>query len=263
MYMKTNFLYTPSIKTTIIENFLDPDICKELKKYVYDLWDDLYYNLKDFNKLQEDSKGSWQNRHNLVMKKDDGAGKTFVNIGPSDFPEKFWQAAEEYAKKINSNVKFEYVSIVKYSKEFSNPILRPHFDIPSKVSFILDYQLDGNTRWPIVVNLEEYVLQNNEALAFDNNLTLHWRKPQIFKENEYLYMMFFSFVDESKVVCDLEGQNELMSKFMPVYLEQHEEVFGKDDTSNKEKRAQLIISSPIKTDKLTELFEMAKKHYGK
>lgn len=262
-YMENKFLYKPDIKTQIIEDFLDVETNKKLKEYVYDLWNKLYYNLKDFNKLEKDSKGSWQNRPGLIIKKDNGAGKTFVNIGPGVFPEKFYKKAEEYAKKINPNVKFEYVSIVKYSKEFSNPMLRPHFDIPSKVAFILDYQLDGNTTWPLVVNLEEYVLQNNQALAFDNNLTIHWRKPQIFKENEYLYMMFFSFVDESKIVVDLQGQHQEISKFLPIYSRQHEEVFGGDNVSNKEKRSQLTISSSIKTDKLSELFEMAKKRHEK
>ena len=262
-YMENKFLYKPDIETQIIKDFLDIETNKELKEYVYDLWNKLYYNLKDYNKLQQDSKGSWQNRLSLVVKKDDGAGKTFVNIGPNEFPEKFYKKAEEHAKKINPNVKFEYVSIVKYAKEFSNPILRPHFDIPSKVAFILDYQLDGNTTWPLVVNLEEYVLQNNQALAFDNNLTIHWRKPQIFKENEYLYMIFFSFVDESKIVVDLQGQHQEISKFLPIYSQQHEEVFGRDNVSNKEKRSQLTISSSIKTDKLAELFEMAKKRNGK
>ena len=76
-------------------------------------------------------------------------------------------------------------------------------------------------------------------------------------------MIFYSFVDESKTVVDLQGQHQEISKFLPIYSQQHEEVFGVDKVSNKEERSQLTISSSIKTDKLAELFEMAKKRNGK
>ena len=260
-YMKNKFLYD-SVESQVIKDFLDKDTKKNLIDWIDSKWNTLYYDKKNtdenYRKNLENQKirekghdytvKQYDNDHLQVIKLDPLAGKTFLNLGPTDFPKEFWQKAEEDAKKINPNCEFEYVSIVKYGPEFGEPTLRPHFDSPTKAVFILDYQLDGNTTWPISVNLEEYVLRNNECLVFDNNLAIHWRTPQKFKEGEFLTMLFYSFTDENKKIPTLDGQAEEIDKYFKHYVNKYNEVFGDDGKQSK-------VS--YQTQKLADLFRWA------
>jgi len=260
--MENKFLYE-TVESKLIKDFLDDDSRKNLIKWIDSKWEILYYNKKDtdanYRKQIKDTRirqtgndytvKQFNNDYMQVIKIDNNAGKTFLNLGPNDFPKEFWERAEEAAKKINPNCEFEYVSIVKYSAEFGEPTLRPHFDHPTKAVFILDYQLDGNTRWPIVVNLEEFTLENNECLVFDNNKAIHWRTPQKFKEGESLTMIFYSFIDENKVIPTLEGQAEEIDKYFKHYVDHYNKVFGDSGTQSK-------VSH--QTSRLADLFRWAK-----
>jgi hypothetical protein len=260
--MENKFLYE-SIESKLIKDFLEDDAKKNLIDWVDAKWKNLYYDKKDtganYRKQIEDTrirqKGNdytvkqFNTDSMQVIKMDPKSGKTFLNLGPDDFPKEFWEKAEESAKKINPNCEFEYVSIVKYSSEFGEPTLRPHFDSPTKAVFILDYQLDGNTRWPIVVNLEEFTLENNECLVFDNNLAIHWRVPQKFKEGEFLTMLFYSFVDQNKEIPSLLGQAEEIDKYFKEYSDKYNEVFGDSGTQSK---------VGYQTARLADLFRWAK-----
>ena len=257
--MENKFLYD-SIESQVIKDFLDKDTRKNLIDWVDSKWQDLYYQKKNTDdnyrkhlqdqiiRQKSNKHERFNNDHQQVIKLESQAGKTFLNLGPSAFPKEFREKAEEYAKKINPNCEFEYVSIVKYSAEFGEPTLRPHFDTPSKAVFILDYQLDGNTRWPISVNLKEFILENNECLVFDNNLAMHWRVPQKFKEGEILTMLFYSFTDENKEPPSLQGQSQELDKYFSHYIDKYNEVFGDSGTQSK-------VS--FQTARLSDLFRMA------
>jgi hypothetical protein len=71
------------------------------------------------------------------------------------------------------------------------PILTPHWDTFPEPRFTFDYQIGGNTTWPLVVEEKEFVLNNNSALTFSGTHQVHWRTPKVFSENEYLDMIFF------------------------------------------------------------------------
>jgi hypothetical protein len=259
--MENKFLYE-NIKSQLIKDFLDEDTRKNLIKWIDSKWESLYYDKKNTDDkyrkhLEEQRLGQkgndytekqYTNDHIQVIKSESQAGKTFLNLSPETFPKEFWEKAEEHAKKINPNCEFEYVSIVKYSAEFGEPTLRPHFDTPSKAVFILDYQLDGNTKWPISVKLEEFILENNECLVFDNNLAIHWRVPQKFKEGEFLTMLFYSFVDQNKEIPSLLGQAEEIDKYFKEYADKYDEVFGDSGTQPK-------VS--FQTARLADLFKLA------
>jgi hypothetical protein len=257
--MENKFLYE-TVQSQLIKDFLDEDTRKNLIKWVDSKWESLYYDKKNTDKkyrkhLEDQKIRQKSNKHEpfnndyfQVIKLEKQAGKTFLNLSPETFPKEFWEKAEEHAKKINPNCEFEYVSIVKYSAEFGEPMLRPHFDTPSKAVFILDYQLDGNTKWPISVKLEEFILENNECLVFDNNLAIHWRVPQKFKEGEYLTMLFYSFKDENKVIPTLEGQAEEINMYFKQYIDRYNKVFG--DSKEEDKVSH-------HTEKLADLFRWA------
>lgn len=260
--MKNKFLYK-SIESQLIKNFLETDNKKNLIEWINSKWNTLYYEKKEtdanYHKYLEDqkirkrgndyTKKQYGNDYANEIKLDPLTGKTFLNLEPHEFPKEFWEKAEEHAKKINPNCKFEYVSIVKYSAEFGEPALRPHFDSPTKAVFILDYQLDGNITWPLSVNLEEYVLKNNECLVFDNNLAIHWRVPQKFKEGEFLTMLFYTFTDENKEIPSLKGQPEEIDKYFKAYADKYNELFGDDGKQSKVN---------YQTGKLADLLRWAK-----
>lgn len=96
----------------------------------------------------------------------------------------------------NRPLKLYAVAFGRYSKEFGIPKLGPHIDeVPSQ--FTLDYQLDGNISWPLNIEGDEYVLKNNNALIFEGESVLHWRPQRIFKDGEFLDLMWFQFLDEN------------------------------------------------------------------
>lgn len=81
-------------------------------------------------------------------------------------------------------------SCVTYSLEYGTPNLPPHFD-GDDTDIILTYQLDSNTDWPVGIDVQHYVLQDNSAIFFHPNENVHWRTHKEFKEGEYVTVMFF------------------------------------------------------------------------
>ena len=71
------------------------------------------------------------------------------------------------------------------------PKLTIHTDTFAEPRFTFDYQIGGNTTWPIVVNGREFELQNNQALSFSGTHQVHWRIPRSFDDEEYIDMVFF------------------------------------------------------------------------
>ncbi len=85
------------------------------------------------------------------------------------------------------------VTYVEYNAKYGTPVLPPHFDGDSS-ELIINYQLSSNTDWDIGLDLEIYSLEDNSALIFNPNKTIHWRTHKDFKENEFVKMIFFRFI---------------------------------------------------------------------
>jgi hypothetical protein len=85
---------------------------------------------------------------------------------------------------------------VEYNAKYGEPNLRPHFDGDSN-DYIIDYQLESNTIWPLGVDLNLFSLENNSAVLFGPNQYPHWRPEKTFFPGEYVRMMFFRFFDPS------------------------------------------------------------------
>jgi hypothetical protein len=94
----------------------------------------------------------------------------------------------------DSNLEMSGALYVKYSLEYGQPNLNPHFD-GDRSNFIVDYQLGSNTIWPLGVNLDIYPLKDNQALLFNPNENIHWRPRKTFNLGEYVEMLFFRFYD--------------------------------------------------------------------
>jgi hypothetical protein len=73
-----------------------------------------------------------------------------------------------------------------------NPMLFPHYDsVFPEPRFTFDYQIGGNTTWPLVVEDKVFELQNNQALTFSGTHQIHWRVKKDFQEGERIEMIFF------------------------------------------------------------------------
>jgi hypothetical protein len=83
---------------------------------------------------------------------------------------------------------------VEYNRQYGEPNLRPHFDRDFN-EYIIDYQLESNTSWPLGVDLDVYEMPDNSAVLFRPNDSIHWRPRKNFEYGEYVKMLFFRFFD--------------------------------------------------------------------
>lgn len=90
------------------------------------------------------------------------------------------------------------ITYVEYNNKYGTPNLFPHFDADSS-DLIINFQLSSNTNWPLGAGFDIYDMQDNEALALNGNEHIHWRPHKIFKDNEYVRMIFFRFADQENV----------------------------------------------------------------
>ena len=107
-----------------------------------------------------------------------------------------------------------YVKVIdKDSGQEILPQLWPHWDNTfEEPRFTFDYQIGGNTSWPLVVEEKEFILKNNSALTFSGTHQIHWREPKSFIENEYLDMVFFHLKKRGAEPYPLSWAEEMNSK---------------------------------------------------
>lgn len=94
------------------------------------------------------------------------------------------------------NYIFSHAMVVEYNNKYGTPNLPPHYDADSH-HMIVNYQLSSNTSWSIGLNTNHFRLEDNSAIAFNGNENIHWRPHKVFKDNEYVTMIFFRFIDKS------------------------------------------------------------------
>lgn len=121
------------------------------------------------------------------------------NISDFELPTHISNKIISYAENISGVNNLEiaeyqfsrYKNTIKEDGTIGRPILPPHHDDTFKEPrFTFDYQIGGNTTWPIVVETKEFELQNNQALTFSGTHQIHWRTKKTFLENEYIDMIF-------------------------------------------------------------------------
>jgi hypothetical protein len=80
----------------------------------------------------------------------------------------------------------------RYSKKFGyEPKLYPHYDDAfDKHKLTLDVQLYSTVSWPIVVEGDEFLLNNNEGVVFSGTDQIHWRSPLELSEDDVVDMVF-------------------------------------------------------------------------
>lgn len=114
-----------------------------------------------------------------------------------------------------------YEKIVDEDGSIKNPNLFPHYDgsFPEP-RFTFDYQIGGNTTWPLVVEGVVFELKNNQALTFSGTHQIHWRSKKDFKDGERIDMIFFHLRKKGankKDISVLETMNKKQAKFKEMY----------------------------------------------
>lgn len=114
-----------------------------------------------------------------------------------------------------------YEKIVNEDGSVRNPNLFPHYDgtFPEP-RFTFDYQIGGNTTWPLVVENTVFELKNNQALTFSGTHQIHWRSKKDFKDGERIDMIFFHLRKKGakkKDISVLETMNKKQAKFKEIY----------------------------------------------
>lgn len=127
--------------------------------------------------------------------------KTFTQtVSDFDLPYRIAKKIIAHAEEISGEcgLEIESYQFAKYNKVVDEdgsvlmPNLTPHCDLTfPEPRFTFDYQIGGNTSWPLYVEGEKYVLSNNEALTFSGTHQVHWRERKTFSDTDYIDMVFF------------------------------------------------------------------------
>jgi hypothetical protein len=133
---------------------------------------------------------------------------------PDSVAYKVIKKCEELSGESDLEIAEYQFSIYEKTKEKDgtdrNPLLFPHYDGTFKEPrFTFDYQIGGNTTWPLVVEDKVFELQNNQALTFSGTHQIHWRVKKDFKAGERIDMIFFHLRKKNAVPKD-ESVNKTM-----------------------------------------------------
>ena len=120
---------------------------------------------------------------------------------PDYLVKKFTDKASEIA---GEELFLKEYNVSRYENVTSNagntyvPMLYPHTDETFKEPrFTLDYQIRSNIDWDIVVDdwkeIKTFKLKDNEIISFSGTHQVHWRPKKIFKDGEFVEMLFMHF----------------------------------------------------------------------
>lgn len=149
---------------------------------------------------------------------------------------------ESFASKmVGEEVFMSHNSYLSYTKEHdgsTNPKLPVHYDSDNYFTKLtLDYQLNKNIDWPVVIEGESFNLEYGDLLVFWGAGQVHWREPVFFKEGditEVLTMHFSTRQDYENlndVSRDPEKRKVRLATWQadPVFAQYNKDFFEKED----------------------------------
>lgn len=176
----------------------------------------------DISRINEIIKNEYANRHVVdegfpkSTNHDDTAIIYFGHFGrvdirnlslPRDIIDKITKVVVDNADNSFADLVFNFVIYAEYSlKSGGKPKLEPHFDISEGSTLILDYQLESNVSWDLIVESESFTLKDNDGILFDPLSNIHYRPVQSFKDDEFVRMLFFRF-GSSKPVAERKSED--------------------------------------------------------
>lgn len=148
--------------------------------------------------------------------------KAFLWGMPQSIQDKALSVAQQYS---DVPLKLTEVSAARYANGYIDPPnLYPHIDFFEAPRFTFDIQLKSTRNWPIVVEGNEFILRDNEAMIFSGTNQLHWRPKTIFRDDDIMDMLFCHFSEDSEIPeLNPPGFKEKMlereQEFMKMYHE--------------------------------------------
>jgi hypothetical protein len=137
-------------------------------------------------------------------------------------PENIYQKIVKYSEEISgeSDLEISEYQFARYQNakdeengEDLSPNLIPHVDLTFREPrFTFDYQIGGNTSWPLVVEEKDFTLGNNTALTFSGTHQVHWRTHKDFKDDEYIDMVFFHLRKKGAAPYSKEHEDSMIEK---------------------------------------------------
>lgn len=130
-----------------------------------------------------------------------------------------------------------YLSYNRVHNPEVNPKLPPHYDSDNYFSKLtMDYQLDSNIDWPIVIGEETFNLEYGDLLVFWGAGQPHWRDPVLFKDgdNTEVLTMHFStrkdFEELNNSAREQEKRDERLASWKrdPVFSKYNKDFFAKE-----------------------------------
>jgi hypothetical protein len=157
---------------------------------------------------------------------DKNTGRATMTIDSSNIDMQMISPFINFAKNINKNAELDYVSFVIYNKKYGPPQLAPHYDRPSDICFLIDYQVDSSINWDLTVDGQDWTLADNDLLLIDVSQQIHWRRPRLFSDKDYVSVVFFAFVDKNRDVKTLSRSSTDLDQYMIKYKEECRSVYG-------------------------------------
>lgn len=126
-------------------------------------------------------------------------GRIHIEI---EYPEDILKKVEDFASELcGEKVVLTHNSYYHYSKEYNpemeTPILKPHRDFDNYYSKLtLDYQLEKNVDWDIIIEDQRYSLEFGDMLAFWGAGLVHWRENIVLKDYQSTSVLTLHFSNE-------------------------------------------------------------------
>jgi hypothetical protein len=120
-------------------------------------------------------------------------------ILPKDIEEKLVNLAKQYYNDPDLVLShYQYLDYYgKYGKGQS-PMLPPHLDTENYYTKIsVDYQMNSNIDWAVVIEGEKFILKNSQVLVFEAGERIHWRDPIKLKEDDRCEVIVFHFSNKN------------------------------------------------------------------
>ena len=162
------------------------------------------------------------------------------------YPPSIRRKLEGFASEmVGEEVFMSHNSYLSYNQEHSpgvNPKLPPHYDSDNYFTKLtLDYQLDSNIDWPMVIEDKHFSLEYGDLLVFWGAGQAHWRDPILFKEGdntEVLTMHFATQKDFEELNGPARAQEKRDARLAswkadPVFAKYNDDFFAKEDMLNK------------------------------
>jgi hypothetical protein len=164
------------------------------------------------------------------------------------YPPSIQGKLEAFASEmVGEQVFMSHNSYLSYNQEHSpgvNPKLPPHYDSDNYFTKLtMDYQLDSNISWPIVIEDEHFNLEYGDLLIFWGAGQAHWRDPILFKEGdntEVLTMHFATRKDFEELNLAARAPEKRDARLAswradPVFAKYNEDFFAKEELLIKTK----------------------------